>query len=505
MSKEIFKRNGQSIIKEGKEAVILKESIGNFSAIAITDKAEIKKLIEASGLTYPAKVISLLEQTNVAILRIIKQGWSINGNYYTTEALKELPKVIEKQGSIQFLNHIEEGTKLDRPWNDFVSYTKYTWFDEATQSVYAVVKFPKEKKDTGWILNVIQEDPEIIGVSISAAVYVTENYSKDGKTGDKVDGWAYFDSADYVIYASAGGQGIEASKVAEKIKHAKEAVNKPVLEVKNEIKENIEKFELVKEAVQSFMSNYIDNQTYYEISAVVNALTTFLNDCWWQVYDTDVTAEERLAAISAAFEQAKKIIMELQLWKNAGAEYDANGNIITKSESLTKGKENFKMKLEELKTQHPEAYTTLMQEAQAIVVATKESEAEKKVTQLTGELATANGTINTLKTEKSALELKVDEFKVKEAVAEKKQLVDKLLKEAKEDKKNALPEIAITDLFVKQLEGMKDEAAIKEAIEDRKKVAAGIKQTPEEHLEDPAKKKDEKVVDMKKIAEELKS
>lgn len=504
MSKTVFEKNGNFFIKNGVKAVILQENLGNLSDIVVTDRGELKRLVESSGIAYPAKVQSILEQANTAVLRIIKQGWSINGNYYTKESLQDLPAIIKKQGSIQFKNHLEEGTKLDRSWEEIVSYTKYVWFDEATQAVYAAVKFPKEKKDTGWILNVIQEDPEMIGVSIAAAVYVTENFTKDGKTGDKVDGWAYFDSADYVIYASAGGQGIEASKVTEKINHAKESV-KPKLELKPGLKENIEKFELVKEGIQSFMAKYVDNQMYYEIQAVMNSLSSFLNDCWWYIYDDSITNDEKLAAIKIAFDQAKDIIINLELWKNAGKEYDLNGNII--KESITKTtKENLKMTLEELKKQHPEAYASIMQEAQAIVSVTKESEASKEVQRLTKETETNKQAISTLTTEKSELQKKLDEYQVKEAVAAKKQLVARLIEEAKKDEKKPLISEAITPFFLTSLETMPDETTMKAAIEDRKLLAAKETEKPAEHKETPpgAVSAVDVTEMMKKVAQDIK-
>ena len=77
--------------------------------------------------------------------------------------------------------------------------------------------------------------------------------------------------------------------------------------------------------------------------------------------------------------------------------------------------------------------------------------------------------VKTLTEEKTALAAKVDEFTVKEAVAVKKAAVAKMLTEAK------LPAAAVTETFTQQLEACEDEATAKALIEDRRKLAGGVK------------------------------
>jgi restriction endonuclease Mrr len=68
-----------------------------------------------------------------------------------------------------------------------------------------------------------------------------------------------------------------------------------------------------------------------------------------------------------------------------------------------------------------------------------------------------------------ALTEQVDEFKTREALAAKKAKIDGLLEEAK------LPKEAITETFRKSLEDAKDEAAVKELIEDRKALVGSVR------------------------------
>jgi hypothetical protein len=499
MSKQPYvSKDGRTFIKEGKTAVLLQEDIGAVSDIIVSDKEKIKILLESAGIKYPSKVQELINQPNIAVLRIIAEGWSINGNYYGSDVLKKLPQVIEQQGSIQFKNHLEEGTKLDRGWDEIVSFTKVVWYDEATKSVYAAVKFPKEKKDTGWIFNMIQEDPEMVGVSISAAVYIQEDYKFEGKVGDKVEGWAYFDSADYVIFASAGGKGIEASKVKEAIKKAQESVNKTsglTLKLnKEDIKSNIDKVELVKEQIQSFLSKYYDNQAYYEITAVVNTLSSFLTDIWWNAYNENYNSDQAIAAIKGALDQAKGILSELNFWKNPNAQYDEKGNLVQKTEGLNQesqsqsNKETSAMTLAEFKKQNPDAYELLIKEANDTV----KQQMAPEMTKLSEQVATLSGDKKALESKIQEISIKLDEYQVKEALQQKQLQIANLIKESKIDEK------LITPFFKKTLESLKDEKEIKEAIEDRKGLV--INGAVQEHKEN---KSDEKNEDAKEIDEKM--
>lgn len=474
-AKKIYEREGKKVENaKGQFAYELKEAVGAISELIILKESEIKELVERSQLQHPARVLEFLKQPNVALIRLIQAGWSINENYYDSKVLKELVSFVTEQGRIQFSNHVE-GTKLDRKWEEFVSYSKFVWFDDKTDAVYAAVKFPREKQDTGWILNLIQEDPEIVGVSIAAAVYITEDYKDGGKTGDKVDGWAYFDSADYVLWPSAGGQAIEASDVQEKIKEAKESMagNKKkywkVGKESKEIKEKIEQLERIVEQNNSFLSKFYSTEAYHIIQAVTDALYGFLIDTLYATYDEDYSYEEKMGLVEKAMGQALEVISNLEFFKNPGAQYDENGNVIKKESEKPlnnlklKNKEHV-MKLAELKEKQPEVYAELMTEATASAKAELEQQyapklqAESaKVIDLTGKLETANRDL--------------DVFKTAEAIMAKKVKVSTLLTEEKLDDKH------VTAQFRKTLESIEDEGEIRAEIKDRKQLVDSLSST----------------------------
>lgn len=101
--------------------------------------------------------------------------------------------------------------------------------------------------------------------------------------------------------------------------------------------------------------------------------------------------------------------------------------------------------------------------------------------------------VKKLTEERDTFEKKVDEFQVKEAAANRKAEVEKLLSESK------LPEAAKTDIFRKQLlrmEGTEWKKEAEEAIEDRRKAFSGVKEMGGERKE--SKSGDAKEVDMGK-------
>jgi len=526
----------EKYVKEGKKPYILREELGSMSNLMVTQQGKIKEIDEKLLPIFPAKVLEMLSQPNVAVIKIIQQGWSHNKNYYDILQLKELVGIIEKQGSLQFKNHLEEGTKIDRDPNELVSYAKEVWYDDKTKAVYAAVKFPKDKPDTGWIFSVIQEDPEIIGVSIAAAVYVTEDFTKDGIIGDKIDGWAYFDSADYVLFASAGGEGIIASDIKEKINRIKEAHNIPDIKLKKSTKEEIQakidKIEFLLESIKSFQSYYFDSKAYQEISTVTNALANYLYSCWYALTNPEYDVKQQMKLIEDAFSKASDIITNLEVFKNPNLINQMDGGIYKeakkpmmkggktvpamkdgkpmmddtdhpmimsmdgkpmKNPKYSKTKEGVKiMKLSEFKTQDPEAYAELQKEA--VLLAADEINVDIKK-----ELDSIKPKVEELTIANKDLQKKIDTFEAEKTLQIHKVAVDEALIEAKLDAK------AVTERFKRDLYTAKDMAEVKEMIEDRKKVVEGIMSGTTTHQEPPATPKKKEEVDkiLEQIVEEV--
>jgi len=459
-----------NLIKEGKKVYRLFEEVGPLSGLSVDSEGKVVSKMESQIPSLPSKAMELLQDPQTALIKIIEAGWSKNHNYYDESALKELVELIVKQGPIQFSNHLEEGDKLDRDWNEFVSYSKIVWYDESTKSVYSVVKFPKEKLDTNWILALIGDDPGMVGVSISAAVYVTEDFEKDGVTGDKIDGWAFFDSADYVIWPSAGGKGmIAGGEIKEKIVHAKESFKNKKLSLtvskKAKVKEEIEKFEYLIEKIKSFNSHYKDLEAYHQIQAVTTALSNFLMGCWYNLADDEYDSAEAIKEIKSAFDESLKTISGLEIWSNP--------DLLKTEESINKSQkttERIKMTLAELKEKDPQAYAELQKEAVTLATESIKGGYEK-------ELSVVKEELDVVKKHNDVLIKTVDDFEVKEKKEAHLKAVDEAIREAK------LEEKFVTPRFRTLLESQETVDAVKELLEDRKKMLEEVTSTAAVHKE----------------------
>lgn len=487
--------------KEISNVFELRESLGALSDIVVTDKGELKRLVESAyGLKYPDRVKELLDQPNIAVLRIIKAGWSINGNYYDIQVLRELVDWITHIGHIQFKNHII-GTALDRNVDELVSYSKYVWFDESTKAVYSAVKFPREKVDTVWIFNLIQDDPEIVGVSISAAVQIQEDFEFEGAKGDKIISWVWFDSADYILFPSAGGQAIEAS-IMEKITLAQEKTKslKNTLKLAREkvdIKGDLEKVEVLVEQMTSFFTRYYRNEVFSQVDVVLTTLNSFLYDCIWEI--TKDNKGDVVGSIEKAFDSALDKLKELEFWKNPNAHYDSDGKLI-KKESILNNRSNTMFKnLKELRHEHPDICMELEKEALQDAEKSLKEKHQAELAEAEKKLKEKETAYDDLKKKHDDVSRLYDEKLVAEKIVTKKQKIQELLTESKIAKE------LITERFVKDLESCEKEEDMKAVIEDRKKIIElASKNSTTTHVE--GSPEGDKTVDeslVKKVAQEI--
>jgi len=453
---KIYNKNGHIFTKENKTAIEILEKCAMNEILVCSGETAIK-ILEEKKITYPKEVVSLLEQSLTAVIRIIKAGWSLNNNYYDKKILKELPRLIESQGPIQFKNHIE-GTSLDRGIEEIVSYSKLSWYDEVTESVYAVVKFPKEK-DTSWIFDFIKEDPELVGVSIAAAVYVTEDYEKDGKKGTRVDEWAYFDSADYVVFAAAGGQGVEVG-VSEKIMHAKESM-KPKIQFKKSTKEQmLEKLESIQLKVlqeKAFLEYYLPYEAYSICSNVTNALWNCMYDVMMDVSNSEIIPEEAITKVEEYFNKALDMMKTIDF-----------SSLIPNSQKTNK--EQISMDLKELQEKYAELYASIVKDAKESAVKDVTAKMNEIIDKLTKEK-------ETFIIENISLKKVLDEVKLKEMIAAKKEAIAKAVADS------GLAKEYVTDTFVKLLEDQEDQEDIKQLLDDRKKLVEDASKKATTHLE----------------------
>lgn len=430
---------------------------------------DLKKLVEAvKKPTFPVNVADMLKEENVAVIAIIEQGWSLNGNYYSTERLAELPRIIESYGPIQFINHITEDN-LARGVQELVSYSRYVWYDEKTMKVYAAVYFPKTKIDTSWVYEIVEKDPEKIGVSIAAYVQVTEEYEKDGKTGNLIEKWVGWDSADYVLFPSAGGGGIAASEQV--VQQAKESVQAKKSEVKITTVQQaiVEGFALIQELVS--VKQYVDDRIHRDyFYRVLDALYEVFWDIQW---GDEILPDERQQALQTAFDDAMSVLSELDYIKG-----------IKSTEQIINERDN-SMKLEEITLEQLQAGNPGLIKiiSEAAVSALDKDNLAKAVKDLKEEVGELTESLRKATEDSDGIQKKLDVAQGKLDIFEKAEKI-----EASEThitamlKKYSIAEGLISKKFRKDLLE-KDEAGVEEAVKDRAELIEDARKPEEEIVE----------------------
>lgn len=150
------------------------------------------------------------ERPGRLLIRLIKAGWSLNGNYYSTEVLKRDGARAWPKGTQAFINHATEDEDFERPAGDVAKLaavqTEDARWDEAEQGLVAWTR-PLEPWKTP-LMDMAKAGAEegvpVIGMSIRA--YVTaEHGERDGRTGNIVTSIEQGRSVDFVTKPAAGG------------------------------------------------------------------------------------------------------------------------------------------------------------------------------------------------------------------------------------------------------------------------------------------------------------
>lgn len=166
------------------------------------------------------------ERPGRMLIRLIKAGWSLNGNYYPAEVLKRDGARAWPKGMQSFIDHATETEDYERPAGSVEKLaailTEDARWDEDTKSLVAWTRLFEPWRTP--LIEMAKAEAEegipVIGTSIRA--YVTAEHGEaEGRKGNVVNTIEQGRSVDFVTKPAAGGalltvlEAVQAGKVAE--------------------------------------------------------------------------------------------------------------------------------------------------------------------------------------------------------------------------------------------------------------------------------------------------
>lgn len=166
------------------------------------------------------------ERPGRMLVRLIKAGWSLNGNYYPAEVLKRDGASAWPKGTQTFIDHATEDEDYERPAGSVKNLagiqTEDARWDEETKSLVAWTRLFEPWRTP--LIEMAKAEAEegipVIGMSIRA--YVTADQGEaEGRKGTVVNTIEQGRSVDFVTKPAAGGalltvlEAVQAGKVAE--------------------------------------------------------------------------------------------------------------------------------------------------------------------------------------------------------------------------------------------------------------------------------------------------
>jgi hypothetical protein len=160
------------------------------------------------------------------LIRLIKAGWSLNGNYYPAEVLKRDGAAAWPKGTQAFIDHATEQEDYERPAGSVEKLaaiqTEDARWDEDTKSLVAWTRLFEPWRTP--LIEMAKAEAEegipVIGMSIRA--FVTADHGEaEGRKGTVVNTIEQGRSVDFVTKPAAGGalldvlEAVQAGKVAE--------------------------------------------------------------------------------------------------------------------------------------------------------------------------------------------------------------------------------------------------------------------------------------------------
>ena len=343
------------------------------------------------------------DESKTAVVTIIREGWSANytdgrQRYYTAKAVSDFAELLGTSRKM-FLDH----SAKERSVSEWTATSKRSWTEkvDGKNCCKAEIDFTENPK-TVWLYAEAKKHPQEVALSIQGAGEIRAG-KKEEKNASIVESTTKLRSTDFVTVAAAGGKVEKTLSASADTERALFVLNEAFLTIDQILskKENLE-------------------QPFVDYNRTMLALRDFLSNLIWtsEVTDGDVVPaiEDALNSFSGKIKDAVQKIRDNH----------KNGEESGENEESVKNKE-IPMTLEELKTNHPEAYNALMQEVKESVnkevkEAEEKSEADKAA----------------LVAEKEDIEKKLQEaetelgkFKEEKALVEKKERIETKLTEAK--------------------------------------------------------------------------
>lgn len=384
---------------------------------------------------------------------ILRNGWSLNRNYYNKSVVENLAVMItnDKTSRRMFDGHAyNDHEAMKRTPADVVARIKEAKASDGVCSAEIEVFEEPDRARALW--ERIVKTPEDIGLSIDAQVKIEHGKAEDGQEGTIIKEWVKLNSVDFVLNPSAGGTIVsekqsqknigEKSKVETEDKELEKEVpivEGPVADEINDIKLR-DKF----------------NNTIWAIESAIRKV----------LWDDDLTWDGKKETIKEALDETKTLIddidteVEESLDENStlGHYLGITGKVITKE---SKEGEKEIMDLKTLKEQHPELVEDILKESKT----TEEVDGLKKENDKLVKESTDKDTKIT------DLEKKISDFENEKTKAEFKNQVDALLKESE------IPDEFLTESFKNKVYEGKDIEVVKLAIEEHKNLIETIKKS----------------------------
>jgi hypothetical protein len=190
-------------------------------AVAESVAAPERTTVAEAGVAEAAK-----DKPGRMLVRLIRAGWSLNGNYYPAEVLKRDGAAAWPRGTQAFIDHATDEEDYDRPAGSVKNLagvqTEDARWDEESQSLVAWTRLfePWRTPLTDMAKAEAEEDVPVIGMSIRAYV-LAEQGEREGRRGNIVTSIEQGRSVDFVTKPAAGGailailESVQAGEVAE--------------------------------------------------------------------------------------------------------------------------------------------------------------------------------------------------------------------------------------------------------------------------------------------------
>ncbi len=145
---------------------------------------------------------------------LITVGWSLNGRYYTPEALRGSANLFNKRKS--YLNH--EMWSYSRDMRDLCGSFSGLYFDEAAQALKGHLRVFASTPNA-WVYDLAKEDATQVGLSVVIEGQTQTGVAPDGRTGPLVQSILVAHSCDVVPEPAAGGGVDTAREATEREEH----------------------------------------------------------------------------------------------------------------------------------------------------------------------------------------------------------------------------------------------------------------------------------------------